>query len=571
MNSQDSITGKKWILKKFNQNEIDFLKDNFFLDEVTSKLLSIRKINKEDVQTFLNPSIKNVLPNPSILMDMEKSTERVYHSIINGEKIGIFGDYDVDGASSVALIGSYLKLLSHPFETYIPDRSREGYGPSDLGLEKLISKNCKLIFTVDCGTLSFTPISKIKSKADLIILDHHQSDVKLPEAYSIINPNRQDDKSNLNFLCAAGVCFMFLISLNRLLRKKNFFKDKNIKEPDLINFLDLVALGTVCDVVPLVGLNRALVKQGLKVLKYKKNLGIKSLFDICNIEGEITTYHLGYIIGPRINAGGRVGKCSHGTDLLLADDPKITFKIASELNLYNLERKELEKILMDKIMKKNLDLINDPIIVIEDDNMHEGVIGILAARIKDKYNKPTIIISKRNGVGKASARSIQGFDIGLYVIAAVQEDILIKGGGHKMAAGFSIKTDKIKKFKDFIIRKFVTKNVDLSEKKNIFIDSEISPSALNLEFYDKINCLSPFGSGNPEPKFIIKRIKKINSIIVGDKHVKSIFVAEDGTSIKSISFNAIDNKLGAFLLKKDNEIVNIAGKLSLNDWRGKKM
>ncbi len=570
MSKNTSITGKKWILKDFNQTDIEYLKDNYLLDEMTSRLLSIRKIDKSEIQTFLNPAIKNVLPNPDVLKDMEKSTERTCKSILNKEKIGVFGDYDVDGATSVALIGSYLKLLKHPFETYIPDRAKEGYGPSVFGITELISKNCKLIFTVDCGTLSFNPIKELKSKTDIIVLDHHQSEIKLPEAYSIINPNRHDDKSNLNYLCAAGVCFMFLISLNRKLRKNNWFKKNNIKEPDLINFLDLVSLGTICDVVPLIGLNRALVKQGLKVLNYKKNLGIKTLLDVCNIDADISTYHLGFVIGPRINAGGRVGKCSHGTNLLLEDDPKKTFKIASELNLYNLERKELEKNLMEKIQKKYTDLTNDPVLVLEGENWHEGVIGIIAARLKDKYNKPVIIISKKDKIGKASARSIQGFDIGSYIIAAAQENLLIKGGGHKMAGGFTISSSMIDKFKDFIIRKYVTKNIDLSKKKTILIDSEIAPSAVNLEFYDKINFLSPFGSGNPEPIFVINKIKKINSTIVGDKHIKSIFVGEDGTFIKSISFNSIDNELGSFLLKKDNKIVNIAGKLSLNDWRGKK-
>ena len=570
MINNTSITGKKWILKDFNHTDIEYLKDNYLLDEITSRLLSIRKIDKSDIQTFLNPAIKNILPNPDILKDMEKSTERAFKSILNKEKIGVFGDYDVDGATSVALIGGYLKLLKHPYETYIPDRGKEGYGPSVFGLTKLISKNCKLIFTVDCGTLSFSPIQKLKTKTDIIILDHHQSDIKLPEAYSIINPNRHDDKSNLNYLCAVGVCFMFLISLNRKLRKNNWFKKNNIKEPDLINFLDLVSLGTICDVVPLIGLNRALVKQGLKVLNYKKNLGIKTLLDICNIDADISTYHLGYVIGPRINAGGRVGKCSHGTNLLLEDDPKKIFKIASELNLYNLERKELEKNLMESIQKKYTNLTDDPVLVLEGENWHEGVIGIIAARLKDKFNKPVIIISKKDKIGKASARSIQGFDIGSYIIAAVQENLLIKGGGHKMAGGFTINNSMINKFKDFIIKKYVTKNIDLSKKKTILIDSEIAPSAVNLEFYDRINTLSPFGSGNPEPIFMIKKIKKINSTIVGDKHIKSIFVGEDGTSIKSISFNSIDNELGSFLLKKDNKTVNIAGKLSLNDWRGKK-
>ena len=568
MNSS-SVSGKSWIFKKYNQGELLFLKENFSLDEITSKLLSIRKIKREEINSFLNPSIKNILPNPNNLIDMAKSTTRTILAIKNNEKIGIFGDYDVDGATSTALLGRYFSELKLSFEIYIPDRKKEGYGPSKKSFEILINQGVKIIFTVDCGTLAFEPIDYAKeNKTDVIVLDHHQSEVKLPNAFSIVNPNRIDDKSNLQYLCAAGVTFMFLVSLNKELRLRNWFKINNISEPNLINYLDLVSLGTVCDVVPLVGLNRAIVKQGLKILKSKKNLGLKTLLDICGIETSPSVYHLGYMLGPRINAGGRVGKCSHGANLLLNSDPKHAFKLASELDQYNKERQILEKDLLQKILAESENFSNDPVLVLSGANWHEGIIGIVAARLKDKFNKPVIIISIDNNIGKASARSIVGFDIGSAIISATQENILLKGGGHKMAGGFSLNVKNIQKFKDFIIRKFRNINEDLSREKPLYLDSMISPTALNIDFFNKVNVLAPFGSGNPEPKFIIEDLKTVNSKIVGEKHIKSVLVGLDGTSFKTIAFNAVENDLGGYLLKKNNKSFNIAGKLSLNEWKG---
>ena len=564
-----SLSGKKWIFKRFNEHDIRYIKENFSLDEITSKLLSIRKIKKEDINTFLNPSIKNFLPNPNILVDMEKSTERTLETIIKNEKIGIFGDYDVDGATSTALLGNYFSELGLNYEIYIPDRKKEGYGPTNSSFQYFINKNVKLIFTVDCGTLSFEAIEFAKkNKIDVIVLDHHQSEVKLPEAFSIINPNRIDDKSNLQYLCAAGVSFMFLVSLNKQLRSKNWFKERKLIEPNLLNYLDLVSLGTVCDVVPLIGLNRAIVKQGLKVIKSKKNLGIKTLLDICKIEHAPSVYHLGYILGPRINAGGRVGKCSHGANLLLNKNPKDSFKIASELDQYNKERQLLEKNLLEKILNQSKNYFTDPVLILSGKNWHEGIIGIVAARLKEKFNKPVIIISIDGNLGKGSARSIVGFDIGSVIISATQENILLKGGGHKMAGGFSIKDENIEKFKDFVFRKFKTINEELTSDKPLFLDSIISPSAVNIDFYNKISLLQPFGSGNPEPKFMIENLNTVNGKIVGDKHIKSVLIGEDGSTIKSIAFNATDNDLGAYLIKKNNKSFNIAGKLSLNEWKG---
>ena len=564
-----SVSGKNWILKEYNPDDLVFFKENFSLDEITSKLLSIRKIKKEEINSFLNPSIKSFLPNPNDLIDMVKTTSRSVKIIQEKEKIGIFGDYDVDGATSTALLGNYFTELNLDYEVYIPDRKKEGYGPSIKSFEQLINKNVNVIFTVDCGTLSFDAIKYAKEKkVDVIVLDHHQSEIKLPSAFSVVNPNRIDDKSNLQYLCAAGVTFMFLVSLNRELRSLDWFKKNNIKEPNLINYLDLVSLGTICDVVPLIGLNRAIVKQGLKIIKSKKNLGLKTLIDICKIETSPSTYHIGYMIGPRINAGGRVGKCSHGANLLLNKDPKDTFKLANELDQYNKERQMLEKDLLQKILNETKDYSNDPVLVLSGFNWHEGVIGIVAARLKEKFNKPVIIISMTGDIGKASARSVIGFDIGSVIISATQENILLKGGGHKMAGGFSIKKQNIERFKDFIFKKFLKSTNTLSIKKPLLLDSIIAPSAVNTEFYNKVALLSPFGSGNPEPRFIIEDLKTINGKIVADRHIKSVLIGKDGSAIKSIAFNALENGLGAYLIKKNNKSFNIAGKLSLNEWRG---
>ena len=564
-----SISGKNWIFKKFNENQTSYLKENFFLDEITAKLLSIRNVKKEDINNFLNPSIKNFLPNPNILLDMEKSSLRTVQSIKNKEKIGVFGDYDVDGATSTALLGRYFAELDIPYEIYIPDRKTEGYGPSIKGFDKLIKNGAKIIFTVDCGTLSFEAIEFAKNKKiDVIVLDHHQSEIKLPKAFSIVNPNRLDDKSDLNYLCAAGVSFMFLISINTQLRIDKWFDDKSKHEPYLLNYLDLVSLGTVCDVVPLIGLNRAFVKQGLKILKFKKNLGLKTLMDVCKVETTPSVYHLGYVLGPRINAGGRVGKCSHGSNLLLNSSPKDVFKIALELDQFNKERQILEKDLLEKILEDGTAKVEDPVLILEGKNWHEGIIGIVAARLKEKFNKPTIIISINENIGKASARSIVGFDIGSVIIAATQEGILIKVGGHKMAGGFSIDISNINRFKEFIFNKFKgVKNGPINESP-LFLDCKIAPSAVNLEFYNTVNILSPFGSGNPEPKFLIENLKPVNSKIVGEKHIKSVLIGLEGSCIKTIAFNAVNNELGAYLFKKNSKPFNIAGKLSLNEWKG---
>tara|TARA_B110000259_G_C14008133_1_gene398651 strand:+ start:985 stop:2292 length:1308 start_codon:yes stop_codon:yes gene_type:complete len=409
-----------------------------------------------------------------------------------------------------------------------------------------------------------------KKNIDVIILDHHQSEIKLPNAHSIVNPNRIDDRSELNYLCAAGVCFMLLVALNKKLRDQNWFSNNSIKEPELMNILDLVSLGTVCDVVPLIGLNRALVYQGLKILKKKNNLGLKTLIEVCNIESSITPYHLGYVLGPRINAGGRIGKSTHGANLLLNKSSKSAFKLSVELNTYNKERQILESELLKKILNTDYDNSADPVIILYGENWHEGIIGIIAARIKEKFNKPTIVISFNNGIGKGSGRSIHGFDLGSVIIGAVQSNLLTKGGGHKMAAGFSIEMNKITEFKEFVFRKFKSVNINLQEKRNYYFDAEIAPSAVNIQFYDKINLLAPFGSGNPEPKFVIKNIKLVNSKIVGEKHIKSVFVGSDSSTLKAIGFNSVETELGSYLLKKNIKPFNIVGKLSLNEWRGQR-
>ena len=566
-----SVSGKNWIFKKFNSSDIKEYSEDYSLNEIVAKLLSIRKKNIEDISLFLNPTIKNLLPNPLRLKDMENAVERTYQSIKKRELIGVFGDYDVDGATSTALLTRYFLSINQKIQIYIPDRKKEGYGPSVEGFNNLIKLGTKIIFTVDCGTSSFVPIKIAQNQnIDVIVLDHHQSDLKLPNACAIVNPNRYDDTSKLNYLCAVGVCFVFLVALNKKLRDRNWFKKEKINEPNILNFLDLVSLGTVCDVVPLVDLNRAIVTQGLKVLKKRLNLGLKTLYDLCKIESQPTTYHLGYILGPRINAGGRVGKSSHGAELLISDDPQKTYQIASDLNKSNKERQSIELILSEQVNSQVKNFHDDPVLILTGNNWHEGVIGIVASRIKDKYNKPTILISINESLGKGSARSIFGFNIGKQIIKATQLGILKKGGGHKMAGGFTIKKEKIPLLKDFLIKNFKKSQLNSSKVVDLYLDSVIAPSALNEQFYSEIEKLAPFGSGNSEPKFVIENLQVITSNLIGDKHIKTILYGGDGSAVKTIAFNAKDSPLEPFLNKKNKKRFSIAGKMNLNEWRGKR-
>ena len=566
-----SITGKNWIFKKFENSDVKMYSENYNLKEIIARLIAIRKNNIDDINLFLNPKIKNNLPNPFELKDMNKAIERVYECIKKRETIGIFGDYDVDGASSAALLVKYFLSISQSIETYVPDRKKEGYGPNANAFNHLISNGSNLIFTVDCGTLSYEPINIAKDKKiDVIVLDHHKSDTKLPNAYAIVNPNRYDDDSKLNYLCAAGVCFVFLVALNNKLRKENWFKLNKIPEPNILEFLDLVALATVCDVVPLIKLNRALVKQGLAVLKKRKNLGLKTLYDLCNIKSKPTTYDLGFALGPRINAGGRVGKSSHGMNLLISQNPEKAYKIALDLEKYNTERKSIESILSKEIFSKAKNYHNHSVLVLSGINWHEGVIGIIASRVKEKYNKPTILISIENNIGKGSARSIFGFDIGSQIIKAVQLGILMRGGGHNMAGGFTIEKKNIDKFRDFLIMNFENSKIDNFDNFNLYLDSIIAPSAINENFYNDIEILEPFGSGNNEPKFLVEALKVIKSDIVGDNHIKSILSGKDGTTFKSIAWNAVNSPLEKILNKENKRLFNAVGKMKLNEWHGQK-
>jgi len=566
-----SVSGKNWIFKDFNDLDIKKYSENYSLNEIVAKLLAIRKSQINDVGLFLDPTIKKLLPNPFHLKDMNKAVDRTYESIKNNDLIGIFGDYDVDGATSTAMLGRYFLSINQKIKTYIPDRKKEGYGPSKEGFNKLIESGSKIIFTVDCGTTSFEPINLANEQnVDVVVLDHHQSDIKLPKALALVNPNRLDETSDLKYLCAAGVCFMYLVALNKKLRDLEWFKKNNIQEPNILNFLDLVSLGTVCDVVPLIGLNRAIVKQGLKIIKKRSNLGIKTLYDLCKIDSQPTTYDLGFALGPRINAGGRVGKSSHGVELLISNDPQKTYQIANDLDKYNKQRKSIELLLFQEVNKDVKKFHNQPVLIISGKGWHEGIIGIVASRIKDKYNKPTILISIDNNQARGSARSIIGFDIGTHIIKAVQLGILVSGGGHKMAGGFTIKKDKIDEFKDFLINSFEKSKIKISEGSNLYLDSTIAPSALNEEFYEYINFLAPFGSGNSEPRFVIENLKVLKSYIIKENHIKSVLMGKDGFVFNGLAWNAKNTPIESFLNKNNKKNFNIAGKMKLNEWRGKK-
>lgn len=563
-----SILGKRWSLKPSNDNLVQQLVQMLGVSELVARLLNSRGITLEKAESFLNPKIKDLLPDPYHLKDMDKGVSRVIEAIKNGHRICIFGDYDVDGATSSALLKRFFCDIDIEVMVYIPDRIKEGYGPSAEIMQGLKAKAVDLVITVDCGAMAFDALSAAKDIGlDVIVLDHHMGGDELPEGVAIINPNRLDETSEYRYLAAVGVSFLFIVAVLSKLKTLDFFSDKAC--PDIMQYLDLVALGTVCDVMPLVGLNRAFVAQGLKIMSKRNNIGLKILSDMARLDSLPTCYHLGYVIGPRINAGGRVGRSDLGSNLLSTSSGDEAHNIALELERYNAERKEIENNLLQEALAEAERQTHRNVILIAGRGWHPGVIGIIAGRVKEKYQKPTAIIAVNDGVGKASCRSVKGVNFGAKIVEAKLLGILEAGGGHAMAAGFTVIEEKIQELHEFLDKSLHAEYSDFLLNYSSEYDAELTTSALTLDLVYEMSKLAPFGTGNYEPVVRIDDLFIINANVVAEKHISVLLAptakAYGSKSIKAIAFNSIDNDLGALLIKSRGKI-SIIGHLQINKW-----
>ena len=568
-----SLQDRSWVFRLEDERQALALSQRESISEILARIVVARGVTLDSAASFLTPSLKTMMSDPSRVADMDRAGERIYQAIMAGEKIAIFGDYDVDGATSSAVLARFFRDLGIDVRIYIPDRAREGYGPNSAAFDVLRDEGASLVLTVDCGTLAFEPLEHAhKIGLDVIVVDHHQPDSRLPIAAAIINPNRFDDQSGYGQLAAVGVSYLLIVALNRLLRDQGFYQDR--QPPDLLRLLDIVALGTVCDVVPLQGLNRAFVAQGLKVMRQRANVGIAALSDVAKIDSAPGAYELGYQLGPRVNAGGRVGKSDLGSRLLTTEDSVLAGDISIELDRLNQERKAIEAqvesaalaALEAKVFKADLPAC----ILASGQGWHQGVIGIVASRLKDRYRRPTFVIAiDENGVGKGSGRSIPGVDLGAAVVAAQAEGLLLNGGGHPMAAGLTVDAHKLTELDDFLSSR-LDRQVQQAGRQNLFkIDGLLSLAGANQELLADLDRAGPFGAGNPEPVFAFANVRVVRADIVGTNHVRCILTGDDGGRLKAIAFRAVDKPLGLALLTAKAEPLHIAGKLRRDDWAGK--
>ena len=567
---ETSLSSKCWIKRTGDERKSMAMSQRYDIPDIVARILSARGVSLDNVEKFLDPLLRDLMPNPSNLQDMDTAANRLSLAIKNNEIIGIFGDYDVDGATSSALLKRYIAAVGGRSKTYIPDRLKEGYGPNTRALLKLKESGASIVVTVDCGTSSHEPIeAALQAGLETIVVDHHVAEANLPSALAVINPNRMDDNSGQEQLAAVGVAFLLIVAINRSLRESKWFL-KN-QEPDLTQWLDIVALGTICDVVPLIGLNRALVRQGLKVLGRRVNPGLRALSDVAGLNETPGAYHAGYVLGPRINAGGRIGSPDLGSRLLSTDDNKEAQDIAQQLDLLNLERREIEASVLAAAI---LDVeqggkVTGPIIITAGESWHPGVVGIVASRLVERFNRPACVIALNGDQGTGSGRSISGVDLGAAIIAAQQTGILIKGGGHKMAGGFTVKRNKIPELQDFLGERV---SIDVKEgmiRPSLYIDGAIMPGAANLDLLETLAQVGPFGSGNPEPRFVIPSAILSYAAVVGERHIRGFITAESSGRIAAISFNSVDTPLGQALLESAGKPLHIVGRLKTNSWQGK--
>ncbi len=564
-----SAGGRRWRSREGDARLGLALAQRYGLPEVVGRIMAARGVGLEDAAVWLDPTLKALLPDPSHLKDMDRAAERIARAVRSGEVIAIFGDYDVDGATSTALLLRLLESVGGRVVTYIPDRMTEGYGPNAPALLALRRRGAAVAVTVDCGITAFEPLeAAAEGGLDVLVVDHHVAEPRLPRAHAVVNPNRLDDDSPHGQMAAVGVAFLLAVAVNRLLRDAGWYAGR--PEPDLRQWLDLVALGTVCDVVPLTGVNRAFVAQGLKVMAQRGNPGIAALADVARMSEAPEAWHAGFLLGPRVNAGGRVGEAPLGAALLSAPDYATALPIAQRLDAWNTERKGIEAVCLEAaIAQVEAGELHDGLVYAASEGWHAGVIGIVAGRLKERYNRPACVVALEDGTGKGSGRSVSGVDLGSAVIAARQEGLLVNGGGHAMAAGFTLSADRQADFRAFLAERIMVQAGPGGPVAELGLDGTLQPRGATVELAASLQRLAPFGSGNREPRFALPAARVVQADIVGEDHVRCILTGEDGGRLKAIAFRAGGRPLGQLLMQRGGLPLHIAGQLRVDRWQGR--
>ncbi|WP_428543774.1 single-stranded-DNA-specific exonuclease RecJ [Profundibacter sp.] len=558
-----SLNGRRWVGPTSEDDRLaEAMSQQTTLPLPLCRILVRRGVSPEQAETFLEPTLKDLLPDPLTLKDMGPAAARFLKALQSGERIAIFADYDVDGGTSAALLLDYLRRMGRDATLYIPDRIKEGYGPNVPAMEKL-AQDHSLIVCVDCGTLSHEPIAAAKG-ADVVVLDHHLGGEVLPPAVAVVNPNRQDESGDYGQLCAAGVVFLMLVEVNRQMRSTGK------SGPDLMAMLDLVALGTVADVAPLTGVNRALVRQGLKVMAQRQRIGLVALGDVARMNSAPTPYHLGFLLGPRINAGGRIGQADLGARLLACTDMNEARAMADRLDQLNTERREVEAqvrdVAMDQAETRGLDA---PLVWAAGEGWHPGVVGIVASRLKEATNRPAIVIGLDGDEGKGSGRSISGVDLGASIQRLVAEGLLLKGGGHKMAAGLIVARDQLEPAMARLYELLDKQGAGAAGPADLKLDGILMPGAATVDLIEQLDGAGPFGAGAPAPRFAFPDVEINFAKRVGDSHLKVTFGDGLGARIEAIAFGAFDGPMGDALLNHGGARFHLAGRLEINTWGGR--
>ncbi len=568
-----SVSGQRWVsrLDQAGQNRALAISQVHGYSELIARVLAGRGVGLDDAAAFLEPTLRALMPDPDTLTDGRKAAERLADAIRRREKVVIFGDYDVDGAASSALMARFLRHFDITAEIYIPDRIFEGYGPNPQAIDQLIDRGSELIVTVDCGSTSHEALAvAAERRTDVAVIDHHQVGSVLPPCHALVNPNREDDLSGQGHLCAAGVVYLVLVNTLRVLRLRG---DPRAASFDLLSLLDLVALATVCDVVPLKGLNRAYVVKGLLAARHMGNAGLAALLRKAAIGGPVTPYHLGFLLGPRINAGGRIGDAALGSRLLTLDVAAAAEAIASQLDELNRDRQAMEAAMLAEAEAEVLAEYGTgegaSVIVTARQNWHPGIVGLIAARIKEKFRRPAFAIAfDPNGRGTGSGRSINGFDMGRLVRAAVDNGLLVKGGGHAMAAGLTVERGKLGQLRQFFEERAETAIRDLVAVQTLKVDGALAAAGATLDLVDLLDQAGPYGSGHPQPLFAFPQHRLRDSRQVGANHVKVTLEGQDGSRMEGIAFRAAETPLGDFLLGNRGATVHVAGSVSADLWQG---